>query len=170
MFEYSYTQDQDKTKLKVIYTNYYENSKNGIRETVIESDNIDHIKSKFTGMLIDFMGGTLDSYVLRYQLEYQRQKQIGTNAIHWLDVHQYSINLKRVYKHFYNLNSPYKRAVYVLSIINYLKQSNQHTLEDINPILTNHIKDLHKVSNKLINILHPLPKTEQHARNKMSYV
>lgn len=167
MFEYSYTKDQDKTKLKVIYTNYFEDSENGTRETIIESDNLKHIKSKFTSMLIDFMGGTLDSYVLRYQLEYQRQKQIQTNALHWLDVHQYSMELKKVHGHFYNMSSALRRAVYVILIISWLKQTNQHTLDEINPILTNHIKDLEKVAAKLVALLNVEPKKESHAKNTL---
>lgn len=166
MFKYGYQKENGEIKMKVEYTNWIESSENAIRVTEIISKCKDQVKYKFTSTLVSFIGATLDSFVLRFKLENQLKRSV--NPLNALDMRSYLRQLKDLHSKFYELSSPYKKAVFISAWLHFLKQFSQYTNQETTDLLNDHLTDLQSTSNLLITVI--LPKPKRHDKSNLHHV
>ncbi len=155
MFKHNYSKEESKHKIVVSYSNWLGDLKANDCTTTIENVDVSKVKRKFISTLISFIGGTFDSFVLRYQVA----SKVSIEAKNRI------VLIQSIKDNYYDLNSFYKQALLVLSWECYFKDSIQYLNTQDQEMLYNHLSDLQTASSLLAKSLNP--KLKNNAKNHL---
>lgn len=154
MFKHTYTQEQSKHKITICYSNWLDSSENSSCNTTIENEDLQKVKGKFISILISFIGGTLDSFVLRYQKGTYNLSH-GCDTLDSIEARNRLVMINSVKRKYYDLNSFYKQGLLLVSWECYFKDSIKFLKVKDQEQLYSNLKDIQKATNLLAKSINP---------------